>query len=492
MTLVPLLIPPGIYRSGTEYQSKGRWYDGNLTRFTEGRIEPMGGWAQTQSVALDGPGRGMHAWRASDGQPYLGIGTLDSLYVFDGDSEYDITPGSFPAGNATQAAEGGYSSGNYGDGVYGSSSTGGKAEATSWAIDNFGEHMVACASHDGSVYEWELSTSTAATAISGAPTGRSIVVTAERFLMVLGAGTDPRKIQWCDQEDYDTWTPSATNQAGDQLLQTDGVPIRGLRVRGQTLILTTTDAHTARYLGLPYVYGFQRVGEACGLVGSNAAVGFNGGAAWMSYDSFRLFDGTSVRPIPCEVSDYVFSDINTEEWPQVAAEHRAAFGEIIWRYPSEGSDVCDRYVLWNYRENHWNIGMLERSVGIDAGIFQYPLATGNDGVLYEHENGWTDDGDPRTTDVYLESGPVEIGAGDRVLAVTQVLPDEVTPGAWQLRLSTQFTPEGTEYTHGPYTLTPYTDVRVTGRQLSMKLELVSDEDARLGSFRLDTVSGGRR
>ena len=490
--LTALRVPPGIYRSGTAYQSKGRWYDANLIRFTDGRIEPVGGWQQAQGVTLDGPGRGMHSWRASNGGAYAGIGTVDSLWAYDGDGAYDITPGSFPAGNPVQAIVGGYGGDDYGDGNYGASGAGGKAEATSWSLDNFGEYLVACASHDGTIYEWKLSSATPAAAVANAPTARAIHVTAERFLFALGAGGNPRNIAWCDQEDNTTWSPSATNQAGDLDLQTEGTILRGLRCRGQSLILTTTDAHTARYQGLPFVYGFERVGESCGLVGSNAGVAFNGGAAWMSYETFFLFDGVSVKPVACEVSDLVFGDMNTDERPQIWAEHRSAFGEITWHYPSAASTYCDKYVTWNYRENHWTVGSLVRTAGIDAGVFRYPLATHHNGTLYEHENGWTDDGAARTTSVYLESGPVEIGDGDRVLAVTQVVPDEVTPGAFQLRLATQFTPEGSVFNHGPYQLTPYTDVRVTGRQLGIRIEGISDEDARIGLFRLEVKSGGRR
>lgn len=498
--LTALRVPPGCYRSGTAYQSKGRWYDANLIRFTDGRIEPVGGWVQAQGVTLDGPGRGMHAWRADSGGSYAGIGTVDKLWAYDGDGAYDITPASFPPGNLVQAIIGGYGGGDYGDGDYGASGAGGKAESTSWTVDNFGQYMVACASHDGKVYVWQLVSATPAALISGAPEGRAIFVTPERFLVVLGAnlradGTTPgnaRTMAWCDQTDYTTWISTSTNQAGDIDLQTEGTPIRGLRCRGQSLILTTTDAHTMRYLGQPYIYGFERVGDACGLVGTNAAVAFNGGAAWMSYESFQLFDGVSVKPIDCELSDLIFGDLNADELAQVWAEHRAAFGEIIWHYPSAGSTYCDRYATWNYLENHWTPGSLVRTAGLDSGVFEHPLATHHDGTLYEHENGWTDDGASRLGQVYLESGPVEIADGERVLSVTQVVPDEVTPGAFQLRLATQFTPEGTEYSHGPYALLPYTDVRVTGRQLALRIEGVSDEDARIGLFRLEVKSGGRR
>ena len=41
---------------------------------------------------------------------------------------------------------------------------------------------------------------------------------------------------------------------------------------GQTLILTTRDAHVANYIGPPYVYGIERVGTSCGLAANGACV----------------------------------------------------------------------------------------------------------------------------------------------------------------------------------------------------------------------------
>jgi hypothetical protein len=41
MPLVPLDIPAGVYRNGTEYESKGRWFDTNLVRWREGVLSQL-------------------------------------------------------------------------------------------------------------------------------------------------------------------------------------------------------------------------------------------------------------------------------------------------------------------------------------------------------------------------------------------------------------------------------------------------------------------
>lgn len=490
--LVPIRLPPGIYRSGTDYQSKGRWRDANLIRFVDDRIEPVGGWVNAQGATVGEQARGMHTWRANTAGRFLGIGSISSLWAFDGDQLFDITPAAFPAGNADMTITAGYGSGDYGSGNFGASGSGSSSEATTWSLDNFGQTFLAMASHNGVLYEWALAGGVPATITTNAPIGRSMFVTAERFVVILGAGGDPRKVSWSDQEDRNQWTPGLAVQSGDILIQTEGALIRGLRTRGQSLILSTTDAHTMRYVGPDLVYGFERVGESCGLVGSNAATAFSGGAVWMGRQSFFGFNGTGVQPLKCEVADLVFTDINVDELAKVSCEQRAAFSEITWHYPAAGSLVNDRYVTWNYTTNVWMIGTLARSSAVDAGVFDFPFACDNAGILYEHEKGWTADGVARGGSVFLESGPVEVGDGDRVLSVTQILPDEVTPGAFRIRLAAKFTPEGPAFNYGPYALQSYTDVRVTGREIAIKIEGVTDMDSRIGIFRADVRPGGRR
>ena len=177
--------------------------------------------------------------------------------------------------------------------------------ATSWDLESWGEYLLACNEDDGKIYEWQLDTAAVATVLSNAPTSnRGIVVTEERFLFALGAGGNPRKVQWSDREDNNLWTPAATNEAGDLELNTSGALMKGMTVRGQTLLLTTRDAHVANYIGPPYVYGIERVGTSCGLAAKQAAVVVDAGAFWMGVNSFYTYTGGAVQELPCDVADY--------------------------------------------------------------------------------------------------------------------------------------------------------------------------------------------
>ena len=236
MPLLPLDIPPGVYRNGTEFDQSGRWRDANLVRWRDGSLRPVGGWRTRVATAYDQPPRGMLAWEDLSGDRRIAAGTFNKLFSTSASNvTTDITPAGFTTGLVRSAAFTGYGGGFFGSGAFGTerSDTGNFSEATTWALDNFGENLVACSSKDGKLYEWALDTGTPAAAISNAPTGNlSLLVTAERFLFALGAGGNPRKVQWCDREANTVWTAAATNEAGDIELQTPGQIMCGVQVRG--------------------------------------------------------------------------------------------------------------------------------------------------------------------------------------------------------------------------------------------------------------------
>ena len=502
MSLIPLKIPPGIVRNGTDYEQSGRWRDSNLVRWHNESMRPIGGWTQRtiSGATISGTARGMHTWVDNSDNSNVAIGTESNLYyINESGATTDITPTGYTSGSASASINTAYGGGYYGgtvsstdeDSLYGRSqpSTGAYQEVTTWSLDNWGEYLLAMTPDDGNLYEWQLNTSNPAAVVSNAPTNnKAMFVTEERFVFCLGAGGNPRKVQWCDQENNTTWTPDATNQAGDFELQTSGSIMTGVRMRGRSLILTTTDAHVSTYQGAPFVYGFERVGTACGVASRNSVVAIDEGAFWMGKQAFFMFDGSVAKELPCLVSDYVFEDINRDQITKTWAVHNSAFGEVWWFYPSEGSSEVNRYVTFDYKENHWEIGTLARTTGVDSGVFQKPIWVDTSNDFYNHESGWTHGGETP----FVESAPISIGNGDQVMKVTQLIPDEQTQGEVKVRFKTRFYPNDTETTHDLLTMGNPVSTRFTGRQVRMRIEGNGNNDWKVGVMRLEAKAGGRR
>jgi hypothetical protein len=492
MALIPLKIPAGFYRNGTDYEASGRWRDGSLVRWRDGSLRPIGGWQERKANFSTNPIRGMHSWEANDGTAWLAGGSHTELNVMTGSNTVtDVAPIDLAAGRTDAEVETGYGYGFYGTGYYGQPRPdyGNYSEATTWSLDNWGEYLVACDSSDGRILEWQLNTAVKAAAVANAPiSNSSLIVTEERFIFALGSGGNPRKISWCDRENNTLWTAAANNEAGDIELQTSGQIMSATRTKGQTLILTDVDAHTARYQGPPYVYGFERVGTSCGVISRKASADVDVGVFWMGQRGFYMFNGNSVQEVPCEVHDYVFSDMNSAQQSKIWAWNNGQFGEIWWFYPSGSSTEIDRYVAFDYKEQHWLIGNLDRTSGVQRGVFKYPFMTNDDVDLIEHEVGFNVD----SASIFAESGPISAGAGDNILNITQVIPDEVTQGDVSLTFKTRFYPNDVERSYGPYNPANPTSVRFSGRQFRMRIDGTELSSWKVGTMRVEAKTMGKR
>lgn len=494
MPYTALDIPAGVVRHGTDIEGTGRWRDVNLVRWRNGALGPIGGWEERakSGATLDKCVRGVLAWVDNNSDTNMAVGTYEKLfYINSSGAISDITPASFTTGSEDAALRAGFGAANFGEGYYGTSrtSTGEFQEVTTWSLDNWGQYLVACSNDDGKIYEWQLSSNTAAAVISNAPTdNKAIVVTNERFLFALGAGGNPRKVQWCDKEDNTTWTPSATNEAGDFELQSTGEILSGHRLRSRTLILTTADAHVANYIGPQLVFSFDRVGTDCGAISRHSCVSHMEGAYWMGSKSFFFFNGSAVQEIPCTVLDYVFNDLNNDQRSKVTAMNNAQYGEVWWFYPSGGSTENDRYVVYNYQEQYWNIGTLSRTSGFDAGVLKHPVMFDANGKFYDHESGYDHDG----VKPYAETGPIFFG--NDVFRVTEIIPDSVGKNDTYLDFKTRFYPNGEETSHGPLLLKSNDKLttRFSGRQLRMRVTGDNLKNWRFGVPRLNVIPGGRR
>ncbi len=418
----------------------------------------------------------------------------------------------------------GWGTDGYGDGAWGEPSTVSNVtlEARQWSLDNFGEDLIATALNGGA-FRWDTSSgvSTRATAITNAPTASrlSLVSTPDRHLLFMGTentiGTissqDDLLIRFSSQEDINTYQPTAENTAGSLRIADGSRIVAAERSRGQILVWTDTSLHSMQFIGPPFTFGLRQLGQNCGIIGSHAGVDLNGVSYWMSQDSFYLFDGT-VKKLPCTVEQFVFNNINQTGSENAFAGHNGEYNEILWFYNRTGSDQINAVVAYNYLEQTWWTGTLDRTTWIDREVYDNPVASdylptttaNNETILgvtqgatqmFLHETGNNADGEAITA--FVKSGSVEIGDGNDILFVQKLIPDiQNQEGTLNMNLEFKYYPNNTTSVIKTATFTDTTEfVSLRGRGREFTVNVVSNTTGtawRLGTQRFDIQPDGRR
>jgi hypothetical protein len=504
MPYTPLQIPPGVARGATPAASKGRFFNANLVRWRGPVLEPVGGWVRLSTVPLATPGRLITTWNDTAG---VGRGVVMSdgaIYILEGGALTAKQPADFvPLVNTTGGA---YGNGTYGTGIYGKGARAGQVIPTRppmWSAGTWGQIMLAMASSDGRLLFWNPTAPASLFAIipplgpGTVPTGRAMVVTPERHVLIAGSRGDPRMLEWCSREDYTDWNFNlTTNTAGQLPVDCNGFMSALVPVREGTLLLCDDDVWLVRYVGQPYIFGAERLVMGVDLFAPRSGISYNGRAAWMGRQSFWQYEGATAVPLPCELQDYVFSNINRTTGPsRIHGTHVATFNELWWFYPSAQATECDRYVVYNYASKWWSMGSLARNAACDAGVFDVPLMIGGDGYVYLHETGWLDGTSSRVGQVYAETGAMSLGDGDSNMHVVAAeLDGGSNYNATQVTTYSRNTRMGAESTFGPYTprSSGYTDMRFQGRDVRLRIQATRDEDWSIGAMRFEIQRGAGR
>ena len=402
-----------------------------------------------------------------------------------------------------------------------------------WSQANFGEDLI-FAPRGGAIYFWDATaglTSRGVTLASIAPVGANVpsvqdlilVSDISRFVFCFGcndlasATKNPMLIRWSDQENATQWTPAATNQAGSLQLSRGAEIIAAKQARQEVLVWSDSALYALQYVGAPVVWGAQLVGENISIASQNAVAYANGVAFWMGIDKFYMYDGRT-QPLPCNLRKFIFNDFNTAQYRQVFAGTVESYHEVWWFYCSAESDTADRYVVYNYLDNIWYYGTMDRTAWLDSGLRDYPLAATYSNNLVNQEEGVDDNELGASTPIhaYASTAEFDLDDGHQFNFIWRVLPDITfdgstieSPSAVMTLLPMQNSGSGYNSpasvggsNNGTITrsavlpiekFTEQLNTRVRGRQMTMKIESTeAGVTWQLGSPRLDMRPDGRR
>ena len=389
---------------------------------------------------------------------------------------------------------------------------------SSWNLSLWGEDLIATV-RGGAIYYWDTSAgvTTRASLVSSIAGAESVPAVARITTVSFpdrhfiaggcsayggGGNVDNMLVRWSSQEQFEKFAPTATNTAGDQRLQIGTKIVAMVSAREETLISTDSALYGMTFVGGNFVFSFRLLATDCGAAGLNTMIGIDGNVFWMGKRNFFRYDGI-VKELPCPVQYYVFDRMQTRYIDKVVVGHNKEFKEVTWWYVSNDNTATtnpenDSYATYNYAENAWTVGTMDRTVWSDSfGAKLVPFAFDPDGYLYNHETGTSADGAAMNS--YIEGSPREISQdGETLYMVDQVVPDVTMSATTSLSLymNTRKYPNATETVKGPFTITSSTDkvsTRAKGRQIALKFQSTGTTDEwTLGDFRVNSRQDGLR
>ena len=419
-----------------------------------------------------------------------------------------------------------------------------------WFLDNFDNDLIANiranttgagAAIGGPVYYWERGSSVSPSSalgtravllssLSGADSvpvtvGQVLVSQNDKHLLAFGcqpfggtaADYDPLLIRWASQDEPMYWNPTGTtpngiaSSAGFLRVSRGSRIIRAIPTRQEIVVITDTHVYSLQFLGTTEVFGLQELSDSISIMCPRAPVSVNNVVFWMGTDKFYIYDGR-VQVLPCTIREHIFKDINLAQAEQIISGTNESYNEVWWFYCSSTSSVVDRYVIYNYLEQIWYYGTLERTAWLDKASSGKPLAAAYNpdtdlSFLYEHENGLNDDETPMVS--YIQSSDFDIGDGEKFMLTRRMIPDVnfTTSTAQSPEIDMTIRPRnwpGSNFTNDPSdtqrviqtSVSQYTNqifVRARARQLAVKI--ASDDLGvfwQLGVLRLDAREDGKQ
>ena len=359
----------------------------------------------------------------------------------------------------------------------------------------------------------------------------------KNFLIALNvtiSGTNyPYMVKWSHPADPGTvpssWDQTDTTKDAGQVDIADGVDaiVDGLPLRGSFMIYKEASAWRMDYIGGVQVFSFTKLVGTNGALNRNCIVEVDGYHLVLGASDVILHDGqTPTSILDKQTRRYLYQSIDVNNSNLCFVFKNPFFNEVFICYPSVGSSVCDKAMVWNYKDktvsfrdlpsiNHADYGQVDNTLlstwASDADPWAADLTTWDGGdltpnnakvlmasnttKLYMLDAAATFNG--AIPSAYLERIGLGFGADDSIktcrgvrLRMTGNVGDTV-----QVYLG---------YSNDPYTAPTYSnaithtigttiacDGFVSGRYLAVKIASGTAYQWRLDSYDFDIVQGGK-
>jgi len=349
------------------------------------------------------------------------------------------------------------------------------------------------------------------------------------------ANQEPRLVKWSTTSSYGsaphTWdNADATADAGEyELADTPGNIIDGRPLGDSFLIYKEDSIYVMNFVGTPVIFSFKLLTPTIGALSKNAISEFEGGHFFIGNSDCYVCNGQTVTALlPNRVRRAMFEDLSGDNYQKcfVAADY--VRNEMLACFPSANSDVVDRALIWNWKNNtfsfrdlpdtsHINHGIIDITVGAtwDGSTEVWNTGTGNwgernyDGVkknlvfcdvtntkVFRDSFGNKKDSVNMTS--FIERTGYDLGDPQAIKFVSSVYPQlEVTGNnTVNVYIGRQMSTEQAITWEGPIAFNPNTQskvsCRVSGKYFGIKVESTSDIDWKMHGVAFDVQPRGTR
>jgi hypothetical protein len=413
-----------------------------------------------------------------------------------------------------------------------------------WTATNLNGLVVATNGFD-TPQMWPLSAGIPSTAtpfreLQNWPTGASCksIRSFRTFLVGLNWSRDnqePRLVKWSTEAAYGeapfTWDETdATLDAGEyELSDTPGDIVDGLPLGDSFLIYKEDSIYVMNYVGTPYIFSFKLLSPTVGALSKEAIKEFDGGHFFIGNSDCYICNGQTVTPLlPNKVRRAMFEDLSGDNYQKcfVAADY--VRNEMLACFPSSGSDVVNKALIWNWKDNTFsfrdlpdtsfiNNGIIDITVGAtwDASSEYWDVGTGTWGErnydnvkknlvfcdvsntkIFRDSFGNTKDGTNMTS--FVERTGLDLNDPQAVKFVSAVYPQIEVSGdnSVNVYVGRQISTEQGITWEGPILFNPNTQskvsCRVSGKYFGIKVESTTDMDWKLHGVAFEVQQRGLR
>ena len=187
-----------------------------------------------------------------------------------------------------------------------------------------------------------------------------------------------------------TWSASASNEAGDDILaETPGPCLVGIPLQDTLLIFKRSSLYGVNYIGGDEIYKTRLLDGARGAITRRAAVDVGGKILVVTDGDICLTDGTNWQSIAQgRVRDHVFSQIELNAYEMLFVVHDRSRNKARIYYPTTGNTLCSEYVEYDIAEDTFAVVACTNVECAEVGVV-------NDLALDET---WDADADPWDSD----------------------------------------------------------------------------------------------